>query len=387
MKRFSPWFLLISIIPLVALSCQFSSVPFQGGQAPTPVTIIVTPPAETTLPEKPIDQEYQDTLLTGIYEKVNPGIVSIQVLSDQGASLGSGFVFDKTGHIVTNYHVVEGAKDLEVDFPSGMKVRGNVVGTDLDSDIAVIKINASEDALFPLAMGDSNQLKIGQSVIAIGNPFGLTGTMTLGIISARGRTLDSMRQTQEGGNFVAGGIIQTDAAINPGNSGGPLLNLHGEVIGINRAIRTDTSNSTGEPTNSGIGFAVPVNIVKRVVPVLIEKGSYDYPYLGISYHDEISLLFQEALGLSQSTGVYVVQVVPGGPADKAGLKGGDKPTDIPGMDAGGDLIIAADGKPVLVFGDLLSYLMENKGPGDSLVLTILRDKEKKEVTLTLGKRP
>jgi S1-C subfamily serine protease len=387
MKRLFPWFLLIAIFPLIALGCQFSASPFHALQAPTPVTIIVKPPTDVALPEKPLDLEYQDTLLTGIYEKVNPGIVSIQVLSDLGSSLGSGFVFDKTGHIVTNFHVVEGAKDLEVDFPSGIKIRGEVVGTDLDSDIAVIKVNAPEEALFPLTMGDSNQLKIGQSVIAIGNPFGLTGTMTLGIVSARGRTLDSMRQSQEGGNFVAGGIIQTDAAINPGNSGGPLLNLHGEVIGINRAIRTDTTTSTGEPANSGIGFAVPVNIVKRVVPVLIEKGGYDYPYLGISYHDEISLLFQEALGLSQSTGVYVVQVVPGGPAEKAGLKGGDRTTDIPGMDAGGDLIVAADGKPVLIFGDLLSYLMENKSPGDTLVLTIIRDKEKKEVTLTLGKRP
>ncbi|MBE0699403.1 MAG: PDZ domain-containing protein, partial [Anaerolineaceae bacterium] len=163
--------------------------------------------------------------------------------------------------------------------------------------------------------------------------------------------------------------------------------LYGEVIGINRAIRTDNSNATGEPTNSGIGFAVPINIVKRVAPVLIEKGSFDYPYLGISYHDEISLLFQEAIGLSQSTGVYVVQVVPGGPADKAGLKGGDRSTDIPGINAGGDLIVAADGRPVLVFGDLLSYLMETKSAGDTVVLTIVRGKEQKEVTLTLGKRP
>ena len=177
-----------------------------------------------------------------------------------------------------------------------------------------------QDPLFPLDLGDSNQLKIGQSVVAIGNPFGLTGTMTLGIVSARGRTLDSMRQSQEGGSFVAGGIIQTDAAINPGNSGGPLLNLHGEVIGINRAIQTENSTATGEPTNSGIGFAVPINIVKRVAPVLIEKGSYDYPYLGISYYDEISLLYPgEHSDLPQSTGVYVVQVVSGGPADKAGL--------------------------------------------------------------------
>ncbi len=277
MKRFFFWFFLISLLPLVALGCQLSSVPFQANRAPTPVTIILTPPSNDTLPEKPLDYEYQDSLLTTLYEKVNPGIVSIQVLSQAGSSLGSGFVLDKAGYIVTNFHVVEGARDLEVDFPSGMKIRGEVVGTDLDSDLAVIKVNAPEESLFPLPLGDSNQLKIGQSVIAIGNPFGLTGTMTLGIVSARGRTLDSLRQSLEGGNFVAGGIIQTDAAINPGNSGGPLLNLYGEVIGINRAIRTDNSNASGEPTNSGIGFAIPINIVKRVAPVLIEKGSYDYP--------------------------------------------------------------------------------------------------------------
>ncbi len=255
------------------------------------------------------------------------------------------------------------------------------------SDLAVIKVDAPAGSLFPLELGDSNQLKIGQSVVAIGNPFGLSGTMTLGIVSARGRTLDLLRESQEGGSFAAGGIIQTDAAINPGNSGGPLLNLQGEVIGINRAIQTENSTVMGEPTNSGIGFAVPINIVKRVAPVLIEKGSYDYPYLGISYFDEISLFIQETLELPQSTGVYVVDVVSGGPADKAGLISGNRTTEITGLNAGGDLIIAADGRPVQVFGDLLSYLMENKSPGDPLALTILRDTEQKEVTITLGKRP
>ncbi len=176
-----------------------------------------------------------------------------------------------------------------------------------------------KDPSFRLKWANSNRLKIGQSVVAIGNPFGLSGTMTLGIVSARGRTLNSLRESQEGGSFAAGGIIQTDAAINPGNSGGPLLNLQGEVIGINRAIQTENSTATGAPTNSGIGFAIPINIVKRVAPVLIEKGSYDYPYLGISYYDEISLYIQQTLNLPQSTGIYVVDVVSGGPADKAGL--------------------------------------------------------------------
>jgi 2-alkenal reductase len=296
-------------------------------------------------------------------------------------------VYDKEGHIVTNYHVVEGATDLEVDFTSGLKVRGEVVGKDTDSDIAVVKIDAPADVLFPLEMGDSGQLKVGQSVVAIGNPFGLTGTMTTGIVSARGRTLESLRTTPEGGTFSAGGLIQTDAAINPGNSGGPLLDLKGRVVGINRAIRTTTANEQGEPANSGVGFAVPVNIVKRVVPVLIEKGNYDYPYLGISTREEISLMEQEALGLSQSSGAYVLEVVSGGPADQGGLKGGNRQTDIPGLPGGGDLITTIDDRPVRVFGDLLTYLMENKSPGDTIRLIVLRDNQPKEVTITLGKRP
>jgi 2-alkenal reductase len=296
-------------------------------------------------------------------------------------------VYDQQGHIITNYHVVEGAEELEVHFPSGLKLWGEVVGSDIDSDLAVIKVDAPEDELYPLPLGNSDQIKVGQSVIAIGNPFGLSSTMTTGIISARGRTLDSIRQTADGRQFSAGGNIQTDAAINPGNSGGPLLNLQGEVIGLNRAIRTTTTNSTGDPTNSGVGFAVPVNIIKRVVPALIETGSYDYPYLGVSSHEEISLLEQEELNLPQSVGAYVDEVVSGGPADEAGLIGGSQPTNISGLLAGGDLIIAVDGRPVRVFGDLLGYLMENKSPGDSLVLTIIRDNEQKEVTVILGKRP
>lgn len=389
MKRYTPWLLFLSVFLLTSLACQYFSLPsFSGSSnAQQPVTVVITPPTSATLPSQPIDLEYQDTLLTTLYERVDPGIVSIQVLSSGGGSLGSGFVFDKQGHIITNYHVVEGAETLEVDFPSGLKVRGKVIGKDIDSDIAVVSVNVPQDALFPLEMGDSDNIKVGQMVVAIGNPFGLTGTMTTGIISARGRTLDSMRTTPDGASYSAGGIIQTDAAINPGNSGGPLMDLKGRVVGINRAIRTTTSTTSGEPTNSGIGFAVPVNIVKRVVPVLIEKGSYDYPYLGVSSHSELSLLEQEALGLSQSSGAYVVEVVPNGPADKGGLKGATSNTSIAGLPGGGDLITAVDGRPVQVFGDMLDYLMENKSPGDTITLTIIRDKQQKEVTITLGKRP
>lgn len=388
MKKYTPWILLISILILSTVACRVPTFArSRRTPPPTPVAIIVTPPVNQAIPEQPVDLEYQDTLLTTLYERVNPGIVSIQVLGEIGSGLGSGFVFDQAGHIVTNYHVVEGAEDLEIDFPSGLKVRGEVVGTDLDSDLAVIQVDAPADALFPLEMGDSGAVKVGQTVVAIGNPFGLTGTMTVGIVSARGRTLDSMRATAEGRPFSAGGAIQTDAAINPGNSGGPLLDLQGRVIGVNRAIRTNNLTLEGEPSNSGVGFAVPVNIVKRVVPELIANGVYDYPYLGLSSREDISLLEMEALGLPQTTGAYVIDIVPGGPADQAGLRGGTQETNIPFLFAGGDLIIAMDGRPVRVFGELLTYLMENKSPGDTITFTILRDNEQKEVTVTLGKRP
>jgi 2-alkenal reductase len=196
-----------------------------------------------------------------------------------------------------------------------------------------------------------------------------------------------MREAGGGNYFGAGGIIQTDTAINPGNSGGPLLNLNGEVIGINRAIRTDTFTTAGEPLNSGIGFAISINIVKRVVPSLIAEGKYDYPYLGITSTNELTLIEQEALGLSRATGVYVVDVTPGSPADDAGLHSGTAETEIGGLFAGGDLIIAIDGTEVRTFADLLGYLFSFKSPGDTVVLTVLRGEEETQIKLTLGKRP
>jgi S1-C subfamily serine protease len=328
-----------------------------------------------------------DTILPDIYKQVSPGVVSILTTADQGGGLGSGFVYDTKGNIITNFHVVDGATDLEVDFISGYKTRATVVATDLDSDLAVIKVTATVDELKPLVLGDSDQIQVGQQVIALGNPFGLTGTMTLGIVSAKGRTLDSMRQSTGGSFFSSGDIIQTDASINPGNSGGPLLNLAGQVIGINRAIRTTGSTAAGDPVNSGIGFSVPINIVKRVVPVLISTGKYDYPYLGISFHPGMSLPDFETIGLSQTSGAYVVDVTKGGPGDQAGIRAGTRATGISSLNAGGDLVIAVDGKPILEFGDLIGYILENKSPGDKVTLTIVRDNKQKEVVVTLGKRP
>jgi 2-alkenal reductase len=301
---------------------------------------------------------------------------------------GSGFVIDLQGHILTNYHVVEGATKVEVDFPSGEKVVGDVIATDLDSDVAVVKVSVAQDILHPLRLGDSDALKVGQMVVAIGNPFRLSNTMTMGIISAKGRILDSIRTATDQSSFTAGDLIQTDASINPGNSGGPLLNLNGEVVGINRAIQTTGTTAQGDAVNSGIGFAVSINIVKRVVPYLISNGSYDYPYLGISSSPfDLTLDEWQALGFTQTSGAYIMSVTPGGPAEQAGLRGGSQTTSITNLYAGGDLIVAVDGKPVHVYGDVVSYIFLNKLPGDKIVLTIIRNGGEKEVTLTLGKRP
>jgi 2-alkenal reductase len=324
----------------------------------------------------------QDTLIQ-LYENVNPGIVAIRVLTTNGGSLGSGFVIDKDGHIVTNYHVVRDETLLEVAFPSGFKTRGKVIGLDPDADLAVLEIEAPVEELYPLPLGDSDQVKVGQIVVAIGNPFGLEGTMTIGVISGLGRTLRSQRTGFGGSTFTVGDIVQTDAAINPGNSGGPLLNLNGEVIGVNESILT----SAGERSNSGVGFAISVDMVKRIVPSLIATGKFDYPYLGIFSVDELTLMEQEALGLPRSTGVYISGVAPGGPAERAGLRAGSRTSSIPGVPAGGDLVIAVDGQPVLSFNDLIVYVTKYKNPGDVVVFTVLRGNEQLELELTLDKRP
>lgn len=393
MKRHR-FLLILTLFTFTLMACQLSQVSELLLSTPnaTQNTIPTLPAGEPSISspakqtsQSPANFPFQDELLVSLYERVSPGVVAIRNLD--ASSLGSGFVIDQEGHIVTNYHVVQNAQRVEVDFTSGYKAYGTVIGTDLDSDIAVIKVNAPAEELHPLTLGDSDQLKVGQTVIAIGNPFGLSGTMTVGIVSALGRTLESERAAPGGAFFSAGDIIQTDAAINPGNSGGPLFNLRGEVIGVNRAIRTTNFTTTGEPLNSGIGFAISINIVRRVVPVIIKTGHYDYPYLGISALPELNLAAIEALGLKSFTGAYITEVAPGSPADKAGLRGGTRPTSIQGLEAGGDLIIAIDGHEVKRFDDLLRYLINNKVPGDRVVLTVLRGDEKLEIQVTLGKRP
>jgi 2-alkenal reductase len=353
-------------------------------ESPAPVEPATPPTAE---PQVIVNTVPNEEILIDVYTRSNPGVVAIQVLTDTGDGLGSGFVIDMDGHIVTNFHVIDGVSDLEVDFPSGFKTRGEVIGTDTDSDLAVVKVDAPADELHPLPLGDSSEIKVGQTVVAIGSPFRFNGTMTTGIVSSLGRTLSSLNEAPGGSFFTAGDIIQTDAAINPGNSGGPLLNLNGEVVGVNRAIETFNINSQQDPINSGIGFAIAINTVKRVVPSLISEGSYDYPYLGISSLNEISLIQQEALRLPRTAGVYVTTVTPDSPADQAGIRGGTSPTDLFNLYAGGDLIIAIDGIEIQDFSELLSYLIQEKSPGDTITFTILRNGQELELDLTLGKRP
>jgi S1-C subfamily serine protease len=290
--------------------------------------------------------------------------------------------------VITNQHVVESASEVEVGFSSGFKAHGTVIGSDADADIAVIQVDAPADQIHPLAIGDSSTLNVGEQVVAIGNPFELSGTMTLGIVSGLGRTQPAQASPEGTGFFSTADIIQTDAAINPGNSGGPLFNMQGEVVGINQSIRTDSFNeATGNAVNSGVGFSISINLVKRIVPYLIRDGRYEYPYLGISSSSDLSLEAIEALGLNTYTGAYVTEVVPGGPADQAGIRGGDIPTSIPRLNAGGDVITAIDGQPVDTFDELLSYLTTNKSPGDTVVLTVLRDGQPMDIMVTLGERP
>jgi S1-C subfamily serine protease len=400
MMRRSKLVVFILFVPVFLFSCQaladlqsftLTAEPPQPTINPITESVLIESPDPTDLPVAAtpifINTNPNEDILVEIYERSNPGVVAIQVLSESGNGLGSGFVIDKDGHIITNFHVIDGVSELEVDFPSGYKTRGSVIGTDTDSDLAVIKVEAPPEELHPLPLGDSAEVKVGQYVVAIGSPFRFNGTMTTGIVSSLGRTLDSIRTAPGGSFFTAGDIIQTDAAINPGNSGGPLLNLNGEVIGVNRAIETFNTNSQQDPLNSGIGFAIAINIVKRVAPSLISEGSYDYPYLGISSLNEINLLQQEALGLPQFSGAYVSSITPDSPADRAGLRGGTDPTEFININAGGDLIIAIDGRPIRTFSDLLSYLIQEKSPGDTITLTILRDNQEMEIDLILSKRP
>ena len=319
--------------------------------------------------------------LVELFEKSEESVVKIKVerigsATDTGG-LGSGFVYDNLGHIITNAHVVDGASKTTVTFLDGSQYSAEIIGEDRFTDIAVIKVSEKPRLLHPLQIGDSSLLQVGEQVAAIGNPFGLSGSMTSGIVSGMGRLIATPDTA-----FSIPDVIQTDAAINPGNSGGPLLNMKGQVIGINTAILSGTGEF------AGVGFAIPSNTVSKIVPALIEDGKYTHPWIGITGQD-IDPDLAQALFLKQAKGFMIITVVDGSPADKAGLKGRTITLETGGKEypAGGDIIISVDDKEVRKISDILIHLQREKSIGDTMVLGVLRDGEFMHITLELVERP
>ncbi|MBN2149037.1 MAG: trypsin-like peptidase domain-containing protein [Anaerolineales bacterium] len=311
--------------------------------------------------------------LVALYQKANPSVVYI--ITSNGTS-GSGFVYDAKGYLVTNYHVITGARSLEVAFASGERVPASVAGYDVDSDLAVLWVEEMPQGIHALPLAAPESIQVGQFVAAIGNPYGETGSMSFGIISGLGRSLPSQRNLYSGSTYSLPDVIQTDAPINPGNSGGPLLNMDGGVIGITAAIASDTGS------NTGVGFAIPVQAILAVVPDLIANGKHDYAYIGAGFDGEITLSEQTTYGLGQTQGAYVISVTPGSPAEKAGLIAAN-----PNTGRGGDLIIAIDGITVNTFTDLNRILVFNTRAGQTVELTILRNGQTISLPLTLASRP
>lgn len=340
--------------------------------------------------------------LPDLFSKVEKSVVQVASKENTGISLGSrlgsGFVYDRNGHIVTNYHVIAGGTSegkVQITFLDGSTYNARLIGGDPFSDLAVLQLdgeNIPSYKLVPLPIGDSTTLRVGERVVAIGNPFGLSGSMTEGIVSGLGRMLPSAEQEEElemipsnpapSAGFLIPDIIQTDAPINPGNSGGPLLNIRGEVIGINTAIFSTTGAS------AGIGFAIPSNTIKKVIPSLITKGDYQHPYLGIVGVD-ITPEIAEALGLTEARGFLVTDVSSGSPAQKAGIQGGSSLANVNGREIamGGDVILKIDEHTVRKLDDVLTYLEREKKVGEAVQLTILRNGGTENINLTLGPRP
>jgi 2-alkenal reductase len=355
--------------------------------APEPVVVIATPESG----------DYESAVLKSIYAQVNSSVVNITALSS-GRELntlgnhnfneedllpaggGSGFVWDEYGHIVTNHHVVEGSSQLQVTFNDGSVAVAEIIGVDVSSDLAVLQIDPEGYTLHPVRRGNMDEIEVGNRVVAIGNPFGLAGTMTSGIVSALNRSLMASN------SFNIPAAIQTDAAINPGNSGGPLLNEQGEVIGVNAQIRSEVR------ANSGVGFAIPIAIVERVVPALITEGKYQHSYMGVR-GETVSPICAEDLQIEKSLrGAYISEVIRGTPAAKAGLRGGNQASgtkylSICPENIGGDIILAINDEPISSFDDILAYLEYYTSPGDVVTLKVLRDSQTITLEMTLAPRP
>lgn len=362
-------------------------------------------PAVFTVKGQPGAPDVQTVILQDLYKRINPSVVTLEVqipttspnldlLPNENEdnnnqqpqpnvrASGSGFIWNDQGYIVTNAHVVEDAVKITVIFEDATTITADLIGADRDSDLAVIKVDATKVTLPPaLELADSDKVAVGERAVAFGSPFELPGTMTEGIISAVDRSLLGRRVGTS--SYRIPRVLQTDAAINPGNSGGPLVNVNGQVLGVNTAIWSRVRQS------SGVGFAVPSNLIKRVVPELIETGKIAHSYLGIT-GGNVTVAINEAMKIDPKTkGVLVREVAAGGPAAKAGVKAGDQEVtidDIPIM-LGGDIIVKVDDVDVRFFDDLLAYLFFNTKPGQDVTLTVIRGSETKTITVTLGTRP
>ena len=373
-------FVVGGIVGATAIILLFTFILIPSQEIGTPDLITSNGHDATTLGDV-LSSSKSNLTLIELFEKSEESVVKIKVerigsATDTGG-VGSGFVYDNLGHIITNAHVVDGADKATVTFLDGSQYNAEIIGKDKFTDIAVIKVSEKPRLLHPLEIGDSSLLQVGEQVAAIGNPFGLSGSMTSGIVSQIGRLIAA----QDSG-FSIPDVIQTDAAINPGNSGGPLLNMRGQVIGINTAIQSISGEFVG------IGFAVPSNTVSKIVPTLIEEGKYPHPWIGISGKD-IDPDLARVLDLKQAKGFLVITVVDGSPADKAGLKGMSQTQIINGEEypADGDIIIWVDDIEVRKISDILIHLQREKSVGDEMVLGILRDGDFMHLTLKLVERP
>jgi S1-C subfamily serine protease len=389
--------LFIPLFVSIALACSLFSPDSPDATMDTlesqQVIVEPTQPAQEVVPlqDSPVVQQdvpisdlvQQENNLIDLYSRVNPSVVNIttyqQVQNDMiPNSQGSGFVYDMEGHIVTNAHVVHGSDQIDVSFADGTVTSADIVGEDLHSDLAVLEVSNMPEGTQPVQLGSMSDVLVGQTVIAIGNPFGYNGTLTRGIVSGIGRTIPALT------SFSIPQAIQTDASINPGNSGGPLLNLNGQVIGVNAQIQTDGFSQS----NQGVGFAIPVSIVKRVVPALIDNGEINWAWLGVAGGD-LTRDIAEAMNISSQSGAYLSSIIENGPADEAGLQGnrGEDTNRGRRIPIGGDVIVAINGQQIQSFDDLLNYIALNSSPGDEVNLTIFRDGETIDVRLVLGARP
>ncbi len=390
-----PLFLASAVLVLVGAgaACVFPAV--QLSSAPTPALLATEQPGlpntgqvYPTLTAQPIENSNQadrpltTTIFADLYRRLDPGVVSIQVnMSDGfqvGQAAGSGFILDDQGHIITNNHVVANATGITVVFYDGTQESAKLSGVDVDSDLAVLQVKNLPKGTIALPLANSDNVQVGEWVMAIGNPFALGTSMSIGIVSAVGREIPS-----DVTSFTIPEAIQTDAAINPGNSGGPLIDLNGQVIGVNAQIRT----SNGSNVNSGVGFAIASNVVRLVAPVLIGHARVQWPYLGIQ-GTSLDLTLAQANQLNTQFGAYIDTVVPGGPAEAAGLRGssGTATIDSVQVPTGGDVIVSMDGVPITNFTDLLANVDFHR-PGDKLQVVFLHNGQKQTTTITLGVRP